>query len=58
MNHADYQAPAVLQVAEVTLERNLLAGPSVVDTLIVESTGQEVKEYDFTDTNFNHEWGE
>ena len=58
MNRTDYRTPAVLQVAEVALERNLLAGPSVVDTLIVESTGQEVKEYDFTDTNFNHEWGE
>lgn len=56
MKRIAYRTPAVLQVAEVALERNLLAGPSVY--MEVESTGQEVKEYDFTDTNFNHEWGE
>lgn len=55
-----YVAPMVLQTVEVRLEGNLLAGPSVVDTLVVESTGQEVVEYDYsaTDSQFNHEWGE
>ena len=56
MKRIAYHTPAVLQVAEVALERNLLAGPSIY--MEVESTGQEVKEYDFTDTSFNHEWGE
>ena len=57
-----YTSPTVLQVAEVTLERNLLAGPSAtpIEPIAVETTGQEVGgEFDYTSSGstFNHEWG-
>ncbi len=54
-----YAAPRVMQTANVCLERGFLTG-SVVDSMTVESTGQEVGGvYDYgTSTTFNHEWGE
>lgn len=52
-----YASPTVLQVAEVTLERNLLAGPSLVE-MQVASVGQEVETLDFSESTFNHTWEE
>ena len=57
-----YASPTVLQVAEVVLERDFLAGPSAtpIEPITVETTGQEVGgEYDYSssDIHFNHEWG-
>ena len=52
-----YQSPCVLREAGVETETSFLLG-SVVDNIgAVESTGQEVKEYDFADEQtFNHTW--
>ena len=56
-----YEFPRILQVAQVSLERDLLFG-SIVDWLNpVETAGQEVDQfvdYSFTDSDFNHTWGE
>lgn len=52
-----YNRPKILQEVCVQVENAFLLG-SVVDNLApVESTGQEVKEYNFADdTQFNHTW--
>ena len=52
-----YHRPSVLREAGVDVETSFLLG-SIVDNIgVVESTGQEVKEYDFADeTQFNHTW--
>ena len=52
-----YNRPKILQEVGVQVESAFLLG-SVVDNLApVESTGQEVKEYNFADdTQFNHTW--
>ena len=55
-----FETPAVLQAVDLSLEGRLLQN-SVVDNLTVRTTGQEVKEWEFTpsdDSPFNHEWGE
>ena len=52
-----YIMPRMVQQVEVRLECAFL-NPSVVDTMTVESTGQEVGGvFDYsTSTSFNHEW--
>ena len=54
-----YQTPVVLTEVDVLLERDFLQG-SVVDDMVVLSTGQEVEEIDFstevTDNPFTIEW--
>ena len=52
-----YKRPEVLQEVCMQVECAFLLG-SVVDNIgAVESTGQEVKEYDFADEQtFNHTW--
>ena len=56
-----YESPRILQATQVSLERDLLFG-SIVDWLNpVETAGQEVDQfvdYSFTDSDFNHTWGE
>ena len=54
-----YQTPMVLKEVDVLLERDFLEG-SVVDDMVVLSTGQEVEEIDFstevTSNPFTIEW--
>ena len=52
-----YNRPCVLREAGVDVETSFLLG-SIVDNIgTVESTGQEVKEYNFADqSQFNHTW--
>ena len=52
-----YKHPEVLREVRTETESAFLLG-SVVDNIgAVESTGQEVKEYDFADEQtFNHTW--
>ena len=61
MNRKSYISPCCLQAVRVNLERDLLFG-SIVDWLNpVETAGQEVDQfvdYSFTDSDFNHTWGE
>ena len=52
-----YERPEVLREVGVEAETSFLLG-SIVDNIgTVESTGQEVKEYNFADEQtFNHTW--
>ena len=51
-----YAQPCVLQQSEILLERDILTA-SIIQDMTVESTGQEVMEFNYsTDTQFNHEW--
>ena len=50
-----YRSPAILREVLLQPEVELLGG-SVVDKTMVQSTGQEVEEYDFSQPEFNHDW--
>ena len=47
--------PAVLQEVQLLPGTPILQG-SVSDNTVIVSTGQEVKDYDFSGENFNHTW--
>ena len=52
-----YKCPIVLREVGVETETSFLLGSIVDNVGVVESTGQEVKEYDFSEeTQFNHTW--
>ena len=52
-----YHRPEVLREVRTEAECAFLLGSIVDNVGSVESTGQEVKEYDFADqTQFNHTW--
>ena len=52
-----YKSPLVLREVGVETETSFLLGSIVDNVGTVESTGQEVKEYNFADENqFNHTW--
>ena len=48
--------PAVLQALSLHGETPILTG-SVADQTTVTATGQEVEDYDWNDSSFNHTWG-
>lgn len=53
-----YSEPLVLSQVNLLLERDLLAGPSVVDHMpesAIKATGQELETYDFN-SSFDHNW--
>ena len=54
----NYRPPMILQEVSVQLERDLLK--SLVDELLIESTGQQVENYDFStdveDNPFTVSW--
>ena len=49
--------PAILQALSFREETPILAG-SVVDQTTVSTTGQEVQDYDWSDSSFNHNWND
>ena len=52
-----YKEPQVLREVRTESESAFLLGSIVDNVGSVESTGQEVKEYNFADeTQFNHTW--
>ena len=51
-----YQAPAILRQATVQLGQSLLTGSVVTKDTKVETKGQELVTYDFSDTQFNQTW--
>ena len=56
-----FVTPCILHEVGMQLECGVLLGSTFTDTVTVQSTGQEVKEWEFTpsdDSPFNHEWGE
>ena len=62
MKRKEYQSPRILELVLVLSERNMVAGPSVVDNLsMVEASGVELETMDFSSDNtqgFNFNWGE
>jgi len=57
MTKKTYTPARVYERLSIEMEGALLAG-SVVDKMGVSSTGQEVEEFNFADSGFNHTWGE
>jgi hypothetical protein len=55
MKKSLFVPPEVLQKVSLELEDQILAG-SVADSTSVQTTGQEVDSYDFSQTAFNHTW--
>lgn len=51
-----YNSPKILKIKYIQLYQDLLAGSVVSESTTVESTGQEVVDYDFSDNEFNQEW--
>ena len=51
-----FQTPAVIQAVDICTE-SILVAASIVDAATVTTTGQEVKDYDWSDSSYNHEWG-
>ena len=49
--------PVVLQALSLHGETPILAG-SVAEQTTVTATGQEVKDYDWSDSSFNHNWND
>ena len=57
MSKKMYRAPGVLKTVTVLLEKDLLAGSVVNKNTKVQTKGQEVVSYDFSDgTTFNQTW--
>lgn len=54
-----FEPARVLRKLSIEMEGELLAG-SVVNKAGVQTKGQQVEEFDFSDSNtmFNHSWGE
>lgn len=51
----NYKTPIILKVTPIEMAGTILAA-SVMDDSTVETTGQEVVNYDFSGQAFNHEW--
>ena len=47
--------PAILQALSLHGETPILTG-SVAEQTTVTATGQEVQDYDWSDSSFNHNW--
>lgn len=52
----DYHAPCVLQEADILLEKDLLVGSVIDSTSKVMTTGQEVKEMDYSESTYSNYW--
>ena len=51
-----YHAPCVLQEARILLEMDLLAGSVIDSNSRVMTTGQEVKEMDYSQSTYSDYW--
>jgi len=51
-----FESPAVLKVVRIAQESEIMAGSVVTGDSKVRTAGQEVQDYDFSDTSFNQEW--
>jgi hypothetical protein len=52
----NYTAPAVLDDLALELEAEILGASVVTDDTTVETEGQKIETYDFTDSSFNQVW--
>lgn len=50
-----YESPAILREVALAPQKALLDG-SVVDTMNITATGQQIGDHDFTGSGFNHDW--
>ena len=55
MKKMKYTPPAVLRERTIFVEESILVG-SFADKTRIESKGQDVEQYDFSDDSFNHTW--
>lgn len=51
-----YTAPAVLDDLALELEAEILGASVVTDDTVVETEGQQIETYDFSDSSFNQVW--
>jgi hypothetical protein len=52
-----FESPAIVKVVHVAYENDILVGSVVKGGKTeVQTTGQQVKSYDFSDTSFNQDW--
>lgn len=53
-----YQSPCILSRTSVETEQGILSGSVMENIEVVETTGHEVQNVDWSDPaqNFNHEW--
>lgn len=51
-----FVTPKVLQVVQIQLEKDLLAGPSVTENMRIVGMGQERVEHDFTEQTAESYW--
>jgi len=56
MRKIKFESPAVLKVVHLECESPIMAGSVVTNDTEVKTTGQQVEEYNFSDTQFNQEW--
>ena len=56
MSNRMYRTPGVMKTVDVLLEIDLLAGSVVKKDTKVQTKGQEVASYDFSQSSFNHDW--
>lgn len=52
----NYTAPAVLDDLALELEAEILGASVVTEDTTVETEGQKIESYDFTDSSFNQVW--
>lgn len=53
----DYTKPCVLNALPMEMQSNLLAGSTVTKDTQIKNVGQETVSYDFSNPQFNQEWG-
>ena len=56
MKKQNYNAPCILRTATVQMDGCILAGSVVNKSTAVQTKGQEVVTYDFSDSSFNQVW--
>ena len=56
MSKRMYRTPGVMKTVDVQLEKDLLAGSVVKKDTKVQTKGQEVASYDFSQSSFNQDW--
>ena len=57
MKQKGYQSPCVLKTLSLEMQSNLLAGSVVTKDTQIKNVGQETVSYDFSNPQFNQEWG-
>ena len=51
-----YEKPNIIKVVELELENNIMTSSVAVEDTTVQTTGQEVVTYDFSDNSFTNQF--